>query len=315
MVKRALRIWPVYIVTAVLALLLIDDNSGRSPAEWMTTLALVDIYVGESLPSGLTQMWSLATEVAFYLVLPGLMLLVIPRGRSAPAATRVVVLVVVMFAVSVLWHTTLSEHVPGAEQRAVGQWLPAYASWFATGIALALLQVRHAAGRLPRRLQRGLEHVASSPGALWVAAVGLLLVASTPLAGPTLLDPPTYSEAVSKNLLYAAVGGLLVFAGAFCTAGTGYARIMHSRVARHLGHISYGVFCIHLPVLHLVMSLTGYPLFQGHLLEVLALTTVLSLLAAEALYRLVERPFMNLAPVSRGRVVTNTAPSTEPSTR
>jgi peptidoglycan/LPS O-acetylase OafA/YrhL len=316
LVKRALRIWPVYIVTAVLALTFISDNAGRSAGEWLATLTLVDIYVDEVLPAGLTQMWSLATEVAFYLVLPTLMFMVIPRGDAKPASgLRVAVLVVLMVVVSVFWHIAWSERVPGAEDRAVGQWLPAYTSWFAAGIALALLQVRHAAGRLSLRAHTLITSLASSPGALWVVAGGLLLVASTPLAGPTTLDPATYGEAVTKNLLYAAVGGVLVFAGAFCRSGTGYTRIMHSRLARHLGHISYSVFCIHLPVLHLVMWLTGYPLFQGHLLEVLALTTALSLLAAEALYRVVERPFMRLATTRRGRVVTSTAPASETSAR
>ena len=63
---------------------------------------------------------------------------------------------------------------------------------------------------------------------------------------------------------------------------------------RHLGHISYGIFCIHLPVLHLVMRITGYDLFDGHLPQIFTLTLVISLLAAEVLYRTVELPFMRL---------------------
>ena len=41
---------------------------------------MTDIYVSEHLPFGLTQTWSLATEVAFYVALPLVM-----ASRSAAA--------------------------------------------------------------------------------------------------------------------------------------------------------------------------------------------------------------------------------------
>lgn len=314
LLKRVLRIWPVYVVAAVLALVFVEANDDLGVVDWVVTLTLLDIYVDPALPHGLTQMWSLATEVAFYLVLPLLMLLVVPRGRPA-VPVRTAALLVVMVVLSVAWLTSLSEQVPGAEDRMVGQWLPAYLAWFAMGIGLAHLQVRYAADRLPARVREAVTVLASSPGTLWVVAAAALVVASTPIAGPTLLTSPTVSEAVTKNLLYAVIGGLLVFAGAFATEGSRYGRAMSASWARHLGHISYGVFCIHLPVLHLVMWLTGYELFRGHLGQILVLTVVLSVAAAELLYRLVERPFMRLATVNRGRSATKADPTSEVSTR
>ena len=65
-------------------------------------------------------------------------------------------------------------------------------------------------------------------------------------------------------------------------------------LARHLGHISYSIFCIHLAVLHAVMALGDFELFRGHGLTIWLLTVAFSLLAAELLYRLVERPAMRL---------------------
>ncbi|NKS73945.1 acyltransferase family protein [Rhodococcus hoagii] len=51
---------------------------------WMSNLALLQVFVPLTLTEGLTQMWSLSVEVAFYLVLPILALALVKlRGDSA----------------------------------------------------------------------------------------------------------------------------------------------------------------------------------------------------------------------------------------
>ena len=69
---------------------------------------------------------------------------------------------------------------------------------------------------------------------------------------------------------------------------------MSQPVLRHLGHISYGVFCVHLVVLELVVRARDMELFEGRTLELFAFTLVISLVVAEVLYRLVERPALRL---------------------
>lgn len=295
--KRFLRIFPVYIVTAVIALTFLHDNRDFGVLHWVTTLSLTDIYMRDVLPSGLTQMWSLATEVAFYVVLPLLMLVGLGRRDFRPG--RLVALLLAMFVYSVVWLGWLSSAVPDAEQVAVNEWLPAFLGWFAVGIGLALVHRLHESGAGPAQLRRAVDRVSSSPGSLWTAAAGLMLVAATPLAGPTLLVAPSASEAVTKNLLYAAIGGLLVFTGVFASGAPTYSRLMSHRALRHLGHISYGLFCIHLPVLHFVMWSTGYQLFDGHFTQIFVLTLGLSLIAAEVLYRLIEVPSQRLKNLGR----------------
>jgi peptidoglycan/LPS O-acetylase OafA/YrhL len=132
------------------------------------------------------------------------------------------------------------------------------------------------------------------PGVCWALVAGLMLAAATPLAGPSLLFVATAGESLTKHLLYALVGGLVVLTGVFAVPGGRYARLMSAPLLRHLGHISFSTFCIHLPVLRCVMAVTGYDLFGGHGLQIWVLTVVLSLLASEALYRLVEKPGMRL---------------------
>lgn len=296
--KRLLRIYPVYLVTAVIALSLLHDNRGRGVLDWLVTLTLTDIYVHPSLPAGLTQMWSLATEVAFYIVLPVLMWLLIGRRRSLHPARAWIGLALMAIA-SPLWLGVIGPRVPGTADLPVYEWLPAFLLWFAAGMTLALLHVLFQAGDLSDRVRRTLTGIGSLPGVVWLVCLGVMLVASTPLAGPTLLLAPTPAEAVTKNLLYTVIGCLTVLLGVFGRPGSRYLAVMSRPRLRHLGHISYSIFCIHLPILHFVMWVTGYQVFDGHLLQITLLTAVLSWIAAELLYRYVEVPALRLRNLGR----------------
>jgi peptidoglycan/LPS O-acetylase OafA/YrhL len=307
--KRFLRIFPAYVVVAVIALSLIDDNADLGPVDWLKTLTMTNIYFSEPLPYGLTQTWSLATEVAFYLVLPLLMLLAVGRGRLR--SRRVLVVLAGMVALNVAWLLDLSGRVPGNNPH-VNEWLPAYLTWFGVGIGLAMVQLTP---EQPGRVRRAVRELAASPGSCWTVAFGLLLVAGTSVAGPTLLVPASAEEALTKNLLYAAIAALVILPGIFAAPGGRYTRVMSHPALRHLGHISYGVFLIHMSVLQFVMWWTGYPLFGGHLFQIFALTLVLSLAAAEVLYRVVELPCMRLRNLGSRSTPAATTAETATSTR
>jgi len=284
--KRFWRIFPLYIVTVVLALLVVPENAGTSVRRWIATLTLTGPFTDKKLPQGLTQMWSLSAELAFYLVLPILMWLVVRRGRFAPR--RVWVLVAAMSATTVVWVLFVSDPLESTTQGTPGLWLPAFASWFAAGIALALLHVQFQLGQLPRGA-RWLVELSRQPGVCWALIAGLFLIASTPLAGPVMFQVGTHGQILTKQLLYAAVGTLMVMTGIFGATGA-YTRIMSSRVLRHLGHISYGIFCIHLVMLSLVYRFTDYEVFRGDTLPIWGMALLLSLVASEILYRVVELP-------------------------
>ena len=80
-------------------------------------------------------MWSLSTEVAFYLVLPVLMwLALLPRRGGAVAATGSALLVLAMAATTVVWLLDLSVRLDGGGTM-IRLWLPSYLTWFAVGIA------------------------------------------------------------------------------------------------------------------------------------------------------------------------------------
>lgn len=286
--KRALRILPVYAVTVVAAYLFVGGNEDAGPADWLVSLTLLDSFVDKSLPYGLTHMWSLAVEASFYLVLPALMLGI---GRGGLRARRITVLLVTMAAVNLAWLSmapSLDDHVAGSP----GLWLPAYLTWFAAGIGLALVHVQHERGTRSRVVGTVVA-LGSQPGVCWALAAGLLLVAATPLAGPTLLEAPTVSESITKHLLYTSVGTLLVLSGVFTVPGA-YRRVMTWKPLRHLGHISYSIFCIHLALLAGAFELTGIEVFTGHGLRIWLTTLGLTLVVSEILYRVVELPALRL---------------------
>lgn len=295
--KRFLRIVPVYLVAVLAALWFIDANAALTTGDRAAALLLSSSLVDPSFPAGLTHMWSLMVEVHFYLLLPLLMLLATGR-RGGLDVRRTCAVLVTMLAVSVWWHLDGALRVGEGRSIDAGQWLPAYLGWFAVGIGLALAQVLLVRGRAGRGTTL-LVRLAAQPGVCWSAAGGLLLVASTPVAGPVLLAAPTTGQSLTKNLLYAAVGGLLVLPAVLRqrhadAPATTFDRLLTNRAARHLGLVSYGIFCLHLPLLHLVMWATGWELFAGRGLQIWALTLVISVIAAEAAYRLVERPALRL---------------------
>lgn len=297
LLKRALRVLPVYWVVAVAALLIVPANRDLGPGAWLRTLTLSDLYFSHSLPAALTQMWSITTEVAFYLVLPLLMWGWTRFTGRRRSDAKVVVMVLATAAISVLWAVRppgwIVSHAPFH-----AQWLPAYLVWFAAGIALAHVHVfrdQPHGGRFD--LVTPVLRLGEQPGVCWTAVLALFLVASTPLAGPALLVPTSPGELATKTMLYTLIGALIVLVTAFAPRESGYARAMAHPLGRHLGRISYCVFCVHVLVLHLIVMVTPWrPFIDGHHWTILAVVLASSVALAEVLHRLVEAPVMRWRP-------------------
>ncbi len=308
--KRFLRIFPVYVVAVVLALVLLEENAGLGVRDWLVTLVLGNTFVDPLPPAGLSQMWSLGVEATFYLVLPLLMLAATGRGAGL-RPRRVLVVLGAMTLVSGWWHLDGAGQVDGWTDGPALQWLPAYLAWFAVGIALALAHVVQETDR-PSRVAARVLALGREPGVCWTLVAALMLAATTPLAGPTVLEPPTPGESLTKSLLYAAVGGLVVLSGLAADPGSRFARVLGSAPARHLGLTSYSLFCLHLLLLDLIAPALGFELFQGHFWPLWLVTVAASLAAAEVAYRLVERPAMRLKrtfPLREARAATGSATS------
>ena len=133
----------------------------------------------------------------------------------------------------------------------------------------------------------------------WVVAGAALFVASTPLLGPVLLVERTPTQLVCRAILFGVVATLVVLPGIFGKPATVYARIMAHRFLRHLGHISYSLFCCHVIVIAVIFDRLDLTQFSENMGLVLGAVLVVSLAVSEVLYRVVELPFMRLKNVGR----------------
>lgn len=296
--KRALRILPLYWVAVVLAMTLLPNNSAAGISQWIKNLTLTQIYFPGLQSQGLTQMWSLCTEVAFYLFLPFLMVHIGRRSIKRGWSARIMY---ISLGTAVIINLVWSYFIAPLSSN-MGLWLPAYLSWFATGILLAVIKIEmtHNANLFPELRQLSLQ-----PGTAWTWALGLFALGATPIGGPVLLAPPEGFQAIAKNLLYAAISALIVLPTIFGdTNNSRYHKVMANKFLRHLGHISYGIFALHMIVLDFTTPLLGLELFRGNGLQVFFVVLGISLILAEISYHLIEKPFLRLKDFSPGSKAT-----------
>lgn len=269
--SRIVRIMPGYLVAVVVILSLLPEAKADLTV-WLANLTLTQIYVPLTLTAGLTQMWSLSVEVAFYMALPLLALLV----RRAPVRARIPVIAAAGIA-SLGWAV-----LPIATSAGVNHlnWPPAFFSWFAAGMLLAELTVTPVGW--PHRLARRRVLMA-------VIAVAAFSVAASPIAGPEGLTPGTVSQFVVKIAMGAVVAGALLAPLVLDRPDTPH-RLLGSTPMVTLGRWSYGLFIWHLAALAMVFPVIGEFAFNGHMPVVLVLTVVFGFAIAAVSYALVESP-------------------------
>ena len=273
---RIRRIVPGYTVTVLVVFALYTvftpgPNPGQSWYGLLRYLTFTQIYTDDYLitllHTGLSQMWSLAVEVSFYAVLPGLaylLLRVVCRGQWQPR--RALAALTALAAITPLWLVVVSttELLPNS----AGMWLPAHIAWFAGGMALAVLEAIGA--RCHGTAAIGL-------------AIVLYLAVSIPVCGTVLGHDPA-SAPVTKSLLYAAIGTLAVAPVALGSAGW-YERLLSRRSLVWLGEISYEIFLLHVPIMAVTTYLVlRWPLFTGSLPVLIAATLALTIPAAWTLH-------------------------------
>jgi peptidoglycan/LPS O-acetylase OafA/YrhL len=275
---RVRRIMPAYVVTVLVAYVLYHwRTAGPNPGHTWTglfrnlTLSQIytDNYLFSYLHQGLTQMWSLAVEVAFYVALPllaYLLLVVLCRRRWRPGLVLAGLagLALITPAWLILVHTT--DWLPDGAQL----WLPTYLLWFIGGMMLAVLQ------------RMGLRAYA-------LACIPLALVCyfivSTPIGGDPTTSPAELREALVKAGFYAVIATLAVAPLASGDRGW-YAKFLATRPMVFLGEISYEIFLIHLLTMELVMvEIVRYPIYTGSTAIVFVTTFVVTVPVAWLLHR------------------------------
>ncbi|OMC31834.1 acyltransferase [Mycobacterium sp. GA-1841] len=280
--NRFRRIMPAYVVTVLVVYGIyeirpVQPNPGHTWTGLLRNLSLTQIYSDNYftayLHQGLSQMWSLAVEVAFYAVLPllaYLLLAVLCRRRFRPLL--LLSGLAALAAVSPVWllllHNTDWLPVGG------GTWLPHYLVWFVGGMMLAVL------GTTGARCYA----LAALP-----LALACYLVVSTPIAGVTTAVSLRMTEDLAKTMFYAIIATLVVAPLALNGNGV-YARVMGSRPMVWLGEISYEIFLLHVVAMDLVMEFVlRWHVYTGSA-TVLFVVTLLATLPFAWLLHVTTRP-------------------------
>jgi peptidoglycan/LPS O-acetylase OafA/YrhL len=266
----------------------------------VSDVLLLHVYRPSTAIGPITQSWSLATEIGFYLFVPVCFLAVATwftrRGIEGAARRRRWLVgmlvgwavVALAFRLGVLAITSTYDIGSGRidTRGALLTWTPNHLDEFAVGAALALWRQ---SGRLPR------------VGPAFRAACYLVSAAALWMASTALDLPPVFTgfgtgQTLGRHALFVLCAGAAVAPSALAAASTRPSTSVDwRRVATWGALVSYGVYLWHQLVTTRWMAERGYPDFQAPFGWSLVVIVVVSTGLAAVTYVLVERPTQPLA--------------------
>jgi peptidoglycan/LPS O-acetylase OafA/YrhL len=299
--RRAMRIFPLY-WAVLLVTLAADGRPLPRPLELISDVLLLHVYRPSTAIGPITQSWSLATEIGFYVFVPICFWAaarwldrrgVLGAGRRRRWLVGMLVgwcVVALAYRLGVLAVTDTYRVGSGMvdTRGALLTWTPNHLDEFAVGAALALWRQ---SGRVPRigPVVRAACYLGSAI-ALWVASTALDL--------PPLFTGFDRGQTLARHALFVVCAGLAVAPSALAPAPAGTARrVDWRRVASWGALVSYGVYLWHQLVTTRWMSDRGYPDFQAPFVWSLVVIVVVSTALATATYWFVERPTRSLVTV------------------
>jgi peptidoglycan/LPS O-acetylase OafA/YrhL len=284
--RRAARIVPAYYVALAGALLLLSttgDTPGRRPVDG-GHLPLFLVFGQNYSPHTLLKLnaatWTLAVEVAFYLLLPliGLAALRLGAARSRVSPLRrQMFLLVGLIGAGLAWNLAgwLAGWGPVAAHSP-----PSFLPYFACGMLVALAVEQRRASGVPPLGRRRTAQV--------VAAAAALLVANGVWHGLDRTPDGLAIEVLAD--IGAAVAFAAVIAAAAMGTGSGLRWIGCAPLA-WMGTIAYGFYLWHIPVL---VFARAHGLLPGGVLSGMVVLPFALALGAASWY-VVERPAMRWA--------------------
>jgi peptidoglycan/LPS O-acetylase OafA/YrhL len=264
--RRALRIVPAY----WLALTVLAIYPGLTfPHGWWIYYGFLQVYSGATIIGGIGPAWSLCTEVAFYVALP---LLAVLLGRVPWRSELWLLGALGLASFGFRAYIELTNGPIYLTQTILGTF-----DGFALGMGLAVLSV---AGREPR----------GRPALAWAAAL-LCLLAAAAIAGPDPAFVLTTNAPAGEALAVRALG--LATAVFLLLPAMSSRSAAPPRLLAWLGAISYGIFLWHYPIVQRVTvgaDMQGFPGGNGWRIAAISLPIVLACAALS--YHLLERPLL-----------------------
>jgi peptidoglycan/LPS O-acetylase OafA/YrhL len=287
--RRALRVLPAYWLAVVVIMAVLSERHATW-GDWASYLGMAQIYNDHQVDPSMSQLWTVCTEVAFYVALPLLAALATSRrGTVDERFRRQVLLFAGLLLVSIAWQIT-SLRIDALGYSAL-DWLPSIIDWFAVGMFLALLTSTPPECTAYGRLRHTLNAWAQQPALCWSFALIVFWFVTLPVGGPLGLQYSTAWEWLTRHHLETVVVFFLMVP---LTLGDGgvIGKVLSHRVARYFGEISYGLYLWHLAMLVYLQRVLRIPLFQGHFWEFFALTAGSATVLGSLSYYLLERPLL-----------------------
>ena len=293
--RRVLRIFPAYWF-ALLAMVVLMGLRFGSFGDFAIFLFILQPYTGKVFDPQyqmISQAWSLATELAFYALLPLFALWV--RRRTAAREPHeqlrfVLIACAAVAAVGVAFRIFLMVASPSWQVSGILS-LPAWLDFFAIGLALGAISAwtEHTG-----REASVFSWLGRHPAWSWAMAGAAFFGVSQFRPGAQPLEPQG-AEFVTRYLVYTLVVVLFVAPGMFGDQQAGrLRRVLRSKVAVWLGTISLGFYLFHVAIIDQVQEWFGYRPFEASFSRLLLFAFPLSVAAAAISYYVVERPFLRM---------------------
>jgi peptidoglycan/LPS O-acetylase OafA/YrhL len=294
-VRRLRRIVPAYWTVFLVVTYVLHADVVRSGwGSLAIYLGFAQIYSPYHVLTGITQAWSLCTEMSFYLMLP-LWAAFLGRRRRAPAGQlRIELWGLAGLIISSLgyriwvlqWHNPVAPTMPN--------WLPAYTDLFALGMLLAVVSAYLAT---TDQRPAWFWH----PGLPW-ASWALAVVAFWAVSNIGLPITPVTASPIPISLLRQTLYGLfalfVVMPAVFGPQDQAWTRrMLQFRPVALVGVVSYGIYLWHETGLTMFFRWTGDRESATPVWQLTLVVTAFAIAAATASYVLVERPIL------RGRAV------------
>ncbi|SDM74546.1 Peptidoglycan/LPS O-acetylase OafA/YrhL, contains acyltransferase and SGNH-hydrolase domains [Nocardioides szechwanensis] len=287
--RRLARIFPAFLVVAMVVTLLDPPSRPGTPGGWVRLLTLTWIYEPGQLPVALLHTWSLATELSWYVAVPVLLggAAVVARTRSPKVGFWLTTaLLAAAFPVTAAWRWWVH-----AEDLTIyftySFWLPGFLAAFACGALVAHLAEGRRAGLVS---MGGLGRVAADPWTLLVAALALTLLGTSSLGGPAGFAPRTFAEEQLSFACATLAATILLVGIVFGEPSSPLSRFMGATWLVATGRWSYSIYLWHLPLIVILEADVAYPTGLHGLAYRLALLLALTLPLSAATYAWVERP-------------------------
>ena len=311
--RRLKRIVPAYwLAFVVVTYVFHADYVHHGFGSLLIYLGFAQIYLPHYAVTGITQAWSLCTEMTFYLALP-LWAWVVGRKRRDPGSQMRVEIagLAAITAVSVVYRVVVLQ-AHGMLALTMPNWLPGYADLFALGMLLAVVSAwSQATGRRPAALWHPVL-----PWASWALAAAMFVAVSDIGLPQTPITASPLGLSLERQTLYGLFAFFVVAPAVVGPQESGAIRkVLTFRPLALIGVISYGIYLWHESWIELFLRWSGDRLFTIPLWELTGFAGGMAALCATASYLLLERPIIrsrHLVPAALRRRPARVAPATAP---